>query len=67
MGKDPDTQITALITGNVISLRRSVNESVRLDLNGSESYTVIFIQDGISNIVKVNGGSNSTITITQSD
>jgi len=67
LGKDPDTQITALITGNVISLRRSVNESVRLDLNGSESYTVIFIQDGISNIVKVNGGSNSTITITQSD
>ena len=44
-----------------------VNESVRLDLDGSESYTVIFIQDGISNIVKVNGGSNSTITITQSD
>ena len=67
LGKDPDTQITALITGNVISLRRSVNESVRLDLDGSESYTVIFIQDGISNIVKVNGGSNSTITITQSD
>ncbi len=67
LGKDPDTQITALITGNVISLRRNVNESVRLDLNGSESYTVIFIQDGISNIVKVNGGSNSTITITQSD
>ena len=67
LGKDPDTQITALITGNVISLRRNVNESVRLDLDGSESYTVIFIQDGISNIVKVNGGSNSTITITQSD
>ena len=67
LGKDPDTQITTLITGNVISLRRSVNESVRLDLDGSESYTVIFIQDGISNIVKVNGGSNSTITITQSE
>ena len=31
LGKDPDTQITALITGNVISLRRNVNESVRLD------------------------------------
>ena len=67
LGKDPDTQITALITGNVISLRRSVNESVRLDLDGSESYTVIFIQDGISNIIKVNGGSDSVITITQSD
>ena len=65
LGKDSDTQITALITGNVISLRRQVNESVRLDVNGSESYTVIFIQDGVSNIIKINGGSNSTITITQ--
>ena len=67
LGKDPDTQITALITGNVISLRRQVNESVRVDLNGSEAYTVILIQDGVSNIIKVNGGSDSIITITQSD
>ena len=67
LGKDPDTQITALITGNLVSLRRKVNESVRLDLNGSEAYTVILIQDGVSNIIKVNGGSDSTITINQSD
>tara|TARA_R110000824_G_scaffold96450_2_gene230939 strand:- start:1301 stop:2368 length:1068 start_codon:yes stop_codon:yes gene_type:complete len=65
LGKDPDTQITTLITGNVVSLRRDVSESVRVDLNGSESYTVIFIQDGVSNVIKVNGGSDSTITITQ--
>ena len=67
LGKDPDTQITALITGNVVSLRREVSESVRVDLNGSNAYTVILIQDGISNIIKVNGGSDSVITITQSD
>ena len=67
LGKDPDTQITTIITGNVISLRRQVNENVRVDLNGSDSYTVIFIQDGISNVIKVNGGSDSVITITQSD
>ena len=67
LGKDPDTQITALITGNVVSLRRQVNESVRLDLNGSNAYTVILIQDGVSNIIKINGGSDSVITITQSD
>jgi len=65
LGKDPDTQITTLITGNVVSLRRNVNEYVRLDVNGSDSYTVIFIQDGVSNVVKINGGSDSTITITQ--
>ena len=67
LGKDPATQITALITGNVVSLRREVNESVRIDLDGSNAYTVILIQDGISNIIKVNGGSESVITITQSD
>ncbi len=67
LGKDPDTQITTIITGQVVSLRRSVNESVQLDLDGNNAYTVIFIQDSISNIIKVNGGSDSTITITQSD
>ena len=65
LGKDPDTQITTLITGNIISMRRAVNESVRLDVNGSESYTVILIQDGVSNVIKVNGGSDSVIKITQ--
>ena len=67
LGKDPDTQITTFITGNVVSLRRQVNESVRVDLNGSDAYTVILIQDGVSNIIKINGGSDSIITITQSD
>ena len=67
LGKDSNTQITTIITGQVISLRRQVNESVRMDLNGSNSYTVIFIQDGVSNVVKVNGGGDSYITITQSD
>ena len=67
LGKDPDTQITTLIAGNVVSLRRQVSESVRLDLDGGTAYTVILIQDGISNTIKVNGGSDSIITITQSD
>ena len=65
IGKDPDTQITTLITGNVVSMRREVNESVRLDINGSESYTVILIQDGVSNVIKINGGSDNVIKITQ--
>jgi len=67
LGKDPDTQITTFITGNIVSLRREVNESVRIDVNGSNAYTVILIQDGVSNVVKINGGSDSIITITQSD
>ena len=67
LGKDAETQITTIITGNLVSLRREVNESVRVDLDGSNAYTVILIQDGISNVIKVNGGSDSVITITQSD
>ena len=63
LGKDPDTQITTIITGQIVSLRRSVNETVQLDLNSNDSYTVIFIQDGISNIIKVNGGSDSLLLL----
>ena len=67
IGQDPDTQITTLVAGDVISLRRSVNDSVRLDLNGNDAYTLIIIQDGVSNVVKINGGGDSVITITQSE
>ena len=67
VGQDPDTQITTLIAGDVISVRRSVNDSVRLDLNGNDAYTLIIIQDGVSNVVKINGGGDSVITITQSE
>ena len=67
IGQDANTQITTLVTGQVISLRRMVSESARVDLNVEGSYTVIFIQDGISNTVKINGGGDSVITIKQSD
>ena len=39
---------------------------MRLDVDGSGSYTIILIQDGVSNVIKVNGGSDTTITINQS-
>ena len=67
LGQDPDTQITTLVNGDIISLRRSVNDSIRLDLDGNDAYTVILIQDGVSNLVKINGGGDSIITITQSE
>ena len=67
IGQDPDTQITTLVAGDVISLRRKVNDFARLDLDGNGSYTIILIQDGVSNVVKINGGGDSNITITQSD
>jgi len=67
IGQDKDTQITTLVAGDVISVRRKVNDSMRLDLNGNDAYTLIIIQDGVSNVVKINGGGDSVITITQSD
>ena len=46
---------------------RNVNESARVDIDSSSSYTVIFIQEGVSRVIKINGGSGSVIKITQSD
>ena len=61
------TQLGQDLTGEVLTLTRSVSDSARVDIDSSGSYTVIFIQDGVSNIVKINGGSSSTIKITQSN
>ena len=46
---------------------RNVSANARIDLDVSGSYTVIFIQDGVSRVVTVNGGGNSVIKITQSN
>jgi hypothetical protein len=66
IGQDTDTQIITLVTGDLLSLRRKVEQSVQVDLSASQGYTVIFIQNGISNIIKINGGGDSVITIKQS-
>jgi len=65
IGQDSDTQITTIVTGQTVSLRRKVSESAQVDLNSGAGYTVILIQDGVSNIIKINGGGDSTITIRQ--
>jgi len=65
LGQDRDTQITTLVTGQFISFRRNVNQNLRLDIDGSDAYTLIFEQDGVNKVVKVNGGSNSTILLSQ--
>ena len=65
IGQDTETQITTLIQGERLSMQRVVNQQAYLDLDSSGAYTVIFIQDGVSRTVKINGGSSSSITITQ--
>ena len=65
-GQDTETQIISFIDGDRLTLIRSVNNTARLDLDVSGSYTVILIQDGVSKTIKINGGSSSVITIKQS-
>lgn len=65
LGQDAETQITTIIQGEMLSLRRAVSQSVRIDLDVSQGYTVILIQDGKSNQIIINGGGSS-ITIKQS-
>jgi len=50
-----------------LTIMRSVSDTARLDVESSQSYTIIFLQDGTSNIIKVNGGTGSTIKITQTN
>jgi hypothetical protein len=65
IGQDTKTQITTIVDGENISLRRTVGSSAAINIDSSNSYTVVFEQNGVVNEVKVNGGSASTITIKQ--
>ena len=66
-GFDQETQINTFTTDNLITFYKALEDTVRLDLDKSGSYTVILIQNGKSTQIVVNGGGNSTIKITQGD
>ncbi len=66
-GQDTETQITTFLTGQVLTLQRNVANNARVDIDTSGSYTVIFIQDGVSKTITINGGGSNVIKITQSD
>ena len=67
LGFDQETQINTFTTDNTITFIRALENTVRLDLDKSNAYTVILIQNGKSTQIIVNGGSSSTITIKQND
>ena len=67
VGFDPNTQINTFITDQQISFFRSIEQTVRIDLDKAGAYTVILIQDGKSTQLIVNGGGDSVIKITQSN
>ena len=64
-GQDLDTQITTFITGEKLTVLRSVNSTARIDIDSDDSYTVIIIQDGVSRTIQINGGNSSVIRIRQ--
>ena len=65
IGQDLETNITTLIDGSTIKLIRKVTQNAELALDSDQSYTVVFNQDGITRTVKVNGGTESVITVIQ--
>ena len=67
VGFDSDTQINTFLTDNTITFFKALEDTVRLDLDKSNAYTIILIQGGKSTQIVVNGGGNSTIKITQGD
>ena len=67
LGFDQETQINTFTTDNTITFIRALENTVRVDLDKSNAYTVILIQNGKSTQIIVNGGSSSTITIKQND
>ena len=67
LGFDQETQVNTFTTDNTITFIRALENTVRVDLDKSNAYTVILIQNGKSTQIIVNGGSSSTITIKQND
>ena len=65
IGQDLETNITTLVDGDTIRLIRRVTQNAELALNSDQSYTVVFTQDGVTRTIKINGGTNSSISITQ--
>ena len=67
IGFDSTTQINTFMTDNLITFYKALEDTVRLDLDRTNAYTVIMLQSGKSTQIIVNGGGDSTIKITQGD
>jgi hypothetical protein len=65
VGYDSETQINTFLTDNIITFYKTLEDTIRLDLDKQNAYTVILIQNGKSTQIVVNGGGDSTIKITQ--
>ena len=66
IGQDSKTQITTIVSGQEIKMKREVQSSASIQIESGESYLVVLEQDGVENQIKVNGGGSSVIVIKQS-
>lgn len=64
-GQDKDTQITTFINGEVLTLQKDLSSFIRIDVDKTTGYTIILIQDGVTRVVTLNGGGDSTIKMSQ--
>ena len=66
LGQDGNTQITTILQDAKASFRTNISNSLQIDIADDSSTTILMEQDGVSNLIMVNGGSDSTINIYQS-
>jgi hypothetical protein len=64
-GQDLKTQIVTTQTGDSLTFQRHIQHNTQLNISGSASTSINLNQDGATNIIKVNGGNDSTISISQ--
>jgi len=65
LGQDLNTQIVTILSGDNLNLQRSVQHGLNINTSASQSTRVNITQDGIQNVVKVNGGNDNIITVSQ--
>ena len=64
-GFDADTQFNTFLQEEFVVLYRQTNNSVRLDLQSTYGYNILFEDEGKRNNVIINNGSDVIITIKQ--
>jgi hypothetical protein len=66
-GFDPQNQIYSFVEGEVLTIFRSVENTVDLELDKEGSYNIALLSAGKAIDITVNGGGDNAISITQSN
>jgi hypothetical protein len=66
-GFDPQNQIYSFVEGEVLTIFRSVENTVDLELDKEGAYNIALLSAGKAIDITVNGGGDNAISITQSN